>query len=112
VTTLSGIEHLTLDFEGMAVPAEWQDHAVDGTIWRELLGPFIGAKKLRICKALSLELSCAFQGAELGSDPGLLPVLEELAPELEEEHAENAFISFIEARHCLLVVLLLNTHRP
>jgi hypothetical protein len=97
--TLSGIEQLTLDFEGQGMSAEWQDDAVDGATWRELLGPFIGAKELRICHALAWELSCALQSlADVGLDPGLLPGLEELATELEVEHAGNAFASFIEAR--------------
>ena len=98
VTTLFGIEQLSLEFEGQTVSVDWQDNAVDATTWRELLGPFTGAGKLRIGRALSWELSCALEWAEMGSDPGLLPNLEELAAELEEEHADNAFMSFIEAR--------------
>ncbi|KAN0132128.1 hypothetical protein V8E53_010047 [Lactarius tabidus] len=98
VATLTDIEQLTLDFQGQRVPAEWRDGAVDSVTWRELLGPFVGAKKLFICHALALELSCAFEWAEMGSDPGLLPCLEELSPELEDEHANNAFVSFVETR--------------
>ena len=71
---------------------------VDAATWRELLGPFTGARKL--CKGctLSWELSGALEWAELGSDPGLLPNIEELVADLEEEHADNAFLSFIKAR--------------
>ena len=97
VTTMFGIEELSLEFEGQRVSAEWQDNAVDAATWRELLGPFTGARKLCIGRALSWELSCAMEWAEIGSDPGLLPNLEELAAELEE-HAGNAFMSFIGAR--------------
>ena len=98
VTSLSGIEQLSLEFEGQRVSAEWEDNAVDAATWCELLEPFTRARKLRIGRALSWEISCALEWAEMGSDPGLLPNLEELAAELEEEHADNAFMSFIEAR--------------
>ena len=74
------------------------DDAVDGATWRELLGPFTGARELRVCHALVWELSCALQSGDVGLDPGLLPSLEVLAPELEDEHADNAFASFINAR--------------
>ncbi|KAN0132126.1 hypothetical protein V8E53_010045 [Lactarius tabidus] len=111
VATLFGIEQLSLEFEGQGVSAEWQDNAVDAATWRELLGPFTGVRKLRICRALSWELSCALQSAEIGSDPGILPSLEELAAELEEEHADNAFMSFIEARQSAGRPVLLSVPR-
>ncbi|KAH9023739.1 hypothetical protein EDB85DRAFT_304680 [Lactarius pseudohatsudake] len=98
MAALSGVEQLALDFEGQRVPTEWQDDVVDGATWRELLGPFIGVRELRICHALALELSCALQPDDTGLDPGLLPGLEELIPELDGEHASNAFSSFIDAR--------------
>ncbi|KAI9456028.1 hypothetical protein BJY52DRAFT_607568 [Lactarius psammicola] len=97
-STLAGIEQLTLDVEGREVSTEWQDDAVDGATWRELLGSFTAAKELHICAALVWELSCALRPGDVGLDPGLLPCLEVLAPELEEEHAGNAFASFIDAR--------------
>jgi hypothetical protein len=103
--TLSGVEQLTLDFEGQRVPAAWEDNAVDGATWRELLRPFTGVKKLRICQTLAWELSCALQS---GFDPELLPSLDELAPELEEEHVrDNAFVSFIDARQAVGRTVLL-----
>jgi len=97
MTSLSGIEQLELDVEGRGMSTEWQDDAVDGATWRELLGPFTGARELRICRTLVWELSCALR-SDVGLDPALLPGLEVLAPELEEEHAGNAFASFIDAR--------------
>ncbi len=95
---LSGVEGLTLDFDGQTIPTEWQDGAVDGATWRELLRPFVGARELRICHALAWELSFALQSGDAGLDPMLLPGLQELAPQLEEEHANNAFSWFVEAR--------------
>ena len=99
-TMLSRIEQLTLDLNGpgQSMSTEWQDDAVDGVTWRELLGPFTGARELRVYHALVWELSCALQSGDVGLDPGLLPSLEVLAPELEDEHADNAFASFINAR--------------
>ncbi|KAI9435926.1 hypothetical protein H4582DRAFT_2161393 [Lactarius indigo] len=95
---LSGVEGLTLDFEGRRIPTEWQDGAVDSATWRELLGPFIGARELRICHALVWELSFALESDNAGLDPILLPGLQELIPQLEEEHANNAFASFVDSR--------------
>lgn len=98
-TTFSGIEQLTLDFERQMEPEEWLGGTVSRAIWRVLLQPFTGAKKLRILgHALAWELSGASHSGEIGSNAELLPSLEELAAELEEEHADNAFVSFIEAR--------------
>ncbi|KAH8999890.1 hypothetical protein EDB86DRAFT_618187 [Lactarius hatsudake] len=98
VPALSGVEGLTLDFDGNCIPTEWQDGAVDGATWRELLGPFVGARKLRICHALVWEVSLVLESEDAGLDPTLLPCLQELVPQLEEEHANNAFSSFIDAR--------------
>jgi len=76
---LSGVEKLTLDFYELMMPSEWQNGEIDGTTWHELLRPFIGVKDLRICSSLSEELSRALQVDGVGSDPGLLPGLQELA---------------------------------
>lgn len=97
-TALFGIEQLTLDFEWPRVPEDWQGSAIGGAIWRILLEPFTGVRMLLIGNALAWALSCALQSAEIGSDAKLLPSLEELVAELEEEHADNVFVSFIEAR--------------
>ncbi|KAH9037017.1 hypothetical protein EDB84DRAFT_1577669 [Lactarius hengduanensis] len=95
---LSGVEGLTLDFDGHRIPTEWQDGAVDGATWRELLEPFVGARKLRICHALVWELSLVLESEDAGLNPTLLPCLQELVPQLEEEHANHVFSSFIDAR--------------
>ncbi|KAH9020222.1 hypothetical protein EDB85DRAFT_533690 [Lactarius pseudohatsudake] len=95
---LSGAEGLTLEFDGQRNSTEWQDGAVDGATWRELLEPFIGARELRICHALVWDLSLALESVDAGLDPMLLPGLQELAPQLEEVHANNAFSAFVDAR--------------
>lgn len=96
--TLSGVEELTLDVDGQRTPTDWQDYAVDGTTWRELLVPFTGTRELHICHALAWELSFALQEEEAGLNPMLLPILKQLSPLLEAEHANNAFSSFLDAR--------------
>ncbi|KAH9016379.1 hypothetical protein EDB83DRAFT_2439017 [Lactarius deliciosus] len=95
---LSGVEGLTLEFDGQRNSTEWQNGAVDGATWRELLEPFIGARELRICHALVWDLSFALESDDAGLDPMLLPGLQELAPQLEEEHANHAFSAFVDAR--------------
>ncbi|KAH9174166.1 hypothetical protein EDB89DRAFT_593988 [Lactarius sanguifluus] len=98
VPTLSGVEDLALDFHERMMPIEWQNGGIDGTTWHELLRSFIGVKRLRICDSLSEELSRALQVDEIGSDPGFLPGLRELASTFEEAHPDNLFGSFIHAR--------------
>ena len=105
---LSSIKQLTINFEGQRVPEEWQDDVVDSTTWRELLVPFTGVRKLRICHPLAWELSCVLHWAEIGSDPEILPSLDELDLELEEEHTDNGFVSFIEARQAAGRLVLLS----
>ena len=92
---LSRVERLELDFNEWSVPTEFQDGAVDGMTWRELLEPFIGARELHICRILTRELSSALQLDNVGLDPGLLPSLLVLAPKIEEDKAINAFASFV-----------------
>ncbi|KAH8996487.1 hypothetical protein EDB86DRAFT_2829149 [Lactarius hatsudake] len=88
-------KRLALDFDEHAMPAEWQDGAVDGTTWHELLRPFVGTRKLRMCRALTLEL---FFALELDGVGLMLPGLLVLAPELEQEQADNAFSPFVVTR--------------
>jgi len=95
---LSGVEGLTLDFDGKRTPTEFEDGAVDGMMWRGLLFPFVGTRELHICHALAWDLSFALQSDNAGLDPMLLPGLQQLAPQLEGEQASNAFSSFLEAR--------------
>ncbi|KAH9046542.1 hypothetical protein EDB84DRAFT_1466190 [Lactarius hengduanensis] len=80
------------------MPAEWQNGEIDGTTWHELLRSFIGVKTLHICGGLSKELSRALQVSEIGSDPGLLPDLQELASGIAELYVDSLFGSFIHAR--------------
>jgi hypothetical protein len=95
---LSGVEKLTLDFYGLTLPIEWQSGEIDGTTWHELLRSFVGVKELHICSALLPELSRALQGDDVGSDPGLLPRLEEIVGVFKGENAVNLFGSFLHAR--------------
>ncbi|KAI9450369.1 hypothetical protein BJY52DRAFT_1303052 [Lactarius psammicola] len=94
---LSGVEKLTLNYPLM-MPTEWQNGEIDGTTWHDLLRSFIGVKELHISNSLSEELSRALEMDEIGSDPGLLPGLQELVSEFEGAHAASLFGSFIHAR--------------
>ena len=94
---LSFVEELTLDFDGKGILAEWQNGAVDGVAWHELLRPFIGVNTLRVCRALVRELSCALRIDDVGLDPGLLPSLRELIPDISGRHTDDSFASFIDA---------------
>ncbi|KAH8991276.1 hypothetical protein EDB92DRAFT_1946072 [Lactarius akahatsu] len=95
---LSSVESLALDFHERMMPTEWQNGGIDGTTWHELLRPFIGAKRLHTDGTLSEELSRALQVDEIGSDPGFLPDLRELASLFEGGHPYSSFDSFIQAR--------------
>ncbi|KAH9025337.1 hypothetical protein EDB84DRAFT_402310 [Lactarius hengduanensis] len=95
---LSGVEDLALDFHERMMPTEWHNGGIDGTTWHELLRPFIGVTRLYIYGTLSEELSRALQVDEIGSDPGFLPCLRELASFFEEAHPYSLFDSFIRAR--------------
>lgn len=95
---LSGVKGLTLDIDGERNPTERQNDVVEVERWHELLRPFVAATELRICHSLALELSLALQSDNVGLDPILLPSLQELVPQLEEEHTNNAFGSFVNAR--------------
>ncbi|KAI9438917.1 hypothetical protein H4582DRAFT_2142025 [Lactarius indigo] len=98
--TLSGVEKLTLILYEPTIPTQWRNSEIDGITWLELLRSFIGAKELRICQLLSEELSRALQMDNAGSDPELLPGLQELVSDFEgkPEHADSLFNSFVHAR--------------
>jgi hypothetical protein len=87
---LSHVERLTLNFHGKTLPTEWENGEIDSTTWHELLWSFVGVKKLHIGRALLKELSRALQLDDVGSDPGFLPLLEEIVAE------DNLFVSFID----------------
>jgi hypothetical protein len=92
---LSVIEYLGLDLDQHTMPFEWQN-AVDSVVWRELLLPFRGVKRLRIGhNALAFELSCSLDSDDAGLIPDLLPDLRVLEVQLV---ANKAFSAFIDAR--------------
>ena len=93
---LSGVEQLTL-VDGAWLPIDWQGH-IDSPIWRKLLRPFVGAKRLHICRVLLWEIAFALDLRDAGLDPGLLPSLQELAADISERDTDNSFSSFINAR--------------
>ena len=114
---LSGVQNLRLSFGGPemptnyweipigalglggpVMPTNWENGEIDATTWHELLRSFIGVNELRICGALSQELSRALQVDEVGLDPGLLPRLQELVSEFEGVHPASLFGSFIHTR--------------
>jgi hypothetical protein len=102
IPALSGVEMLRLEvsmeLSDPDTPMGYQTGEIDSTTWHELLNPFIGAKELRICPALSQELSRALQEDDVGSDPGFLPGLQELISEFFWETADAPFDLFIHAR--------------
>ncbi|KAH9022725.1 hypothetical protein EDB84DRAFT_1509981 [Lactarius hengduanensis] len=77
---------------------DWQNGDNGDAMWHKLLRPFIGAKTLHICNAVRRELASALQVGDAGSDPGLLPSLQELAFDISERYLGNSFTSFIRAR--------------
>ena len=97
---LSAVEELTLDLDADAMPL-FRERTLDSTVWRELLLPFTGVKKLHIGLSLTLALSQALE-----SIPGelvleLLPELRDLEVQLEIDHAKKAFSTFVEIREFL-----------
>ena len=95
---LTCVEKLTLDFYGLVVPTEWQDGEIEATTWHELLRSFVEVKELHICGALLPELSRALQVDGVGTDPELLPRLQELVSVFKGKQADNLFDSFLHAR--------------
>ena len=90
--SLAGLEQIRLTYLYKKIPTEWQNGAIDGTTWHELLRSFIGVKELHIYDALLEELSRALQVDEIGLDPEFLPNLQSI-------HAvDNLFTPFIETR--------------
>jgi hypothetical protein len=95
-TMLSGVECLALELDGPRT--ELKGDPIDSEMWTQLLMFFSGTKELRICHALVEELSLALQPDDEEPNLELLPELQELALEIEEEHADDAFASFMNAR--------------
>ena len=91
---LSGVDKLTLHFEQIEMPTEWQ---VDGTTWQQLLRSFFGVEELLIDYELAKELSRALDVNEIGSDPGFLPGLQRITYNVKLSE-DRLFDSFIQAR--------------
>ena len=97
VPILSAAEELTLDFEEHSLSPDWQND-VDDMVWRDLLRPFNGVKKLYIGYPFASQLSSAMQsdGPQLVLE--LLPELQELEAEVEIAETDEVFAAFIDAR--------------
>ena len=93
---LAGVELLGLEFDEKAMPEEWQDGEIDARTWHEFLRSFIRVKTLHVCCSLSEELSRAFEGDEIGSDPGFLPDLQAIVN--GSNKSASLFLSFIHTR--------------
>ena len=94
---LSDVEQLTLTGRWW-MPVDLQDGNAASARWRKLLRPFIGVKRLHMCRVLQSEISSALQVDDAGLDPWLLPSLQELIPDISERRIGNSFSSFIDAR--------------
>ncbi|KAI9461534.1 hypothetical protein F5148DRAFT_1214955 [Russula earlei] len=77
-TMFSDVEHLTLEYGGHFVSAEWHNEA-DRTQWRELLRSFSKVKTLRVDDELIWELSHSLRLEEGESPLELLPELKKLS---------------------------------
>ena len=96
---LSIVEELTLGFGEDRTPSvQWQTDAVESIMWHELLLPFSGVKKLRVGSSLAPELSSALDPDDAGLALELLPELEEIEAQLEDEGAYSGFAAFVDAR--------------
>ncbi|KAH9058940.1 hypothetical protein EDB83DRAFT_1013368 [Lactarius deliciosus] len=94
---LSSVEQLTL-VDGLWMPVDWEDSDVDDAMWHKLFRSFVGVKRLHICRVLLWEIAHALQWHDAGLDPGLLPNLLELAPDISTRNTDNSFTTFIDAR--------------
>ena len=95
---LSVVEDLTLDLDTDGMPSDLED-TLDNMLWHELLLPFTGVKRLHIGSSLALELSQALESVGGGLVLELLPELQELDVQLENDHAKKAFSAFVETRN-------------
>ena len=94
---LSAVEKLTLDLDVDGMRSEWEN-TLDNMLWHELLLPFIGVKKLQIGSSLALELSEALQSVPEALILELLPELQEIDVQLENDDAKKAFSVFLNTR--------------
>jgi hypothetical protein len=82
---LSVAEDVTLQFDDL--PTDWRN-VIDDTGWRELLGPFNNAKRLRIGGPVAPEIYNALDLYRAGLPPELLPVLQYLNAPVETKHTD------------------------
>ena len=95
MSVFSIVEELTLGFDEQRMPSEWQNNVVDSIMWHGHLLPFTGVRKLRVDGTLARDLSSALEPDEAGLVLELLPELQEVEAQLEDEQASNAFSAFI-----------------
>jgi hypothetical protein len=95
IPALSGVEQFMPDCPSyFQIPTEFQNGAIDSTMWHDLFRSFIGVQELHVEDSLGIleELSRALQVGEVGLDPEFLPNLRSI-------HArDNLFASFIDTR--------------
>jgi hypothetical protein len=94
---LSAVEELTLVLDVDGMPSDWEITLYSG-LWHEFLLPFTGVKKLRIGSSLTLKLSRALESVPEGLVLDFLPELRELEVQLEIDHENNVFSSFVKTR--------------
>ena len=94
---VSTVNVLTVDLNVDGIPPDWEN-TLDSIMWLELLLPFIGVKKLCIGSSLTLELSQALESVAGGLVLELLPELQELEVQLENDRAKNSLSLFVETR--------------
>jgi hypothetical protein len=105
------VEDLTLDLDVDGTPSDWKN-PLDNSVWHELLLPFIGAKKLHIGSSLTLELSQALESVAGWLVSELLPELQELEVQLEnDDQTKTAFSAFVETRESVGRPIHLLAHR-
>jgi F-box-like len=92
---LSIVEELTLACDEHTLPADWRNNAVDRAVWRGLLLPFGGVRKLGVGLALIHDLSRALEPDDAGLLLELLPDLQEIDATFEDEPTNNALVPLI-----------------
>jgi len=94
---LPAVEELTLDLDEDGTPSDWGD-SLDSMLWRGLLLPFSGVKRLQIGPSLTFEISDALTSDAAEFDLNLLPELQKLEIQFKVDDANRAFSTFIETR--------------
>ena len=92
----SAVENLTLQYEGLLIPSDWNNEA-NRTPWRELLRSFSNVKTLCVPPGLVKQLSCSLRVDDGESAMELLPELKDLSYSAEDDVGDD-FTAFIDAR--------------